>query len=427
MTQAQSLATLIPVLGSVAFLMLGNGVLGTLVALRLAEAGAGAVLIGLVSAAYFSGLTLGSLQGFRLIRRVGHIRAFAIFASVLSAASLGHAVFAGAGAWAALRLVEGFCVAGTYMCVESWLNDVADNRSRGRVLSIYMATLYAAMAAGQQLLLLDQPGRLTLFVVIGMLLSVSLVPISLARATPPTLPDVVSLGLPKLYRASPLGVAGTFLSGCLLGAIYGLAPVFAARSGFGTAGTAAFMTAIVLGGMILQWPLGRLSDVFDRRTVIIVTAAALAIVSLGTFLAAGGNDWILLAFAIVFGGLAFGIYPLCAAHTNDHVAKADLVAASGGLILVNSVGSILGPIAASGVMAPTGPGGLFLFTALVALAAAGFGLWRTRVRPHLPSAAQGAFRALPSTTPVAAPLRQGEADPAEGMAEEKGAAGAAPS
>lgn len=403
----QAARPILSLLCGVGVLMLGNGALGSLLGLRLAGGDAGPVVVGLVTTAYFGGVTAGSLYGYRVVARVGHIRAFSAFASVLSAASLAHALAADPVLWAVLRLVEGFCMAGLFMCIESWLNDKATNQTRGQVLSLYMVTLYGAMAAGQQLLNLDDSGPVV-FMVVSMLLSLALVPVALTRTTPPTLPDVASFGLVRLYRASPLGVAGVFVSGAVTAAIYGLGPVFATMSGFGVSGTALFMTVLILGGVALQWPLGRLSDLFDRRAVLVGLSTALTVVSVVMVQAgvqAGDIDRLLaLGIAALFGGISYTLYPVSLAHTNDHVDKADLVSASGGLILANSMGAVLGPLAASAAMAAMGPRGLFAFTAAAAFAATLYGVWRTSVRPPPPAEAQGTFRPLPQTTPAVAPL-----------------------
>ena len=399
---ARSISSL---LAAVGLLMLGSGTLSSLVSLRLSEVGTGTMAIGLVTAAYFAGLTAGSLQAHRIILRVGHIRAFSAFAAAFSAAALSHVLAFALPAWGALRLVEGFCMAGLYMCIESWLNDKATPRTRGQVLSLYMITLYGAVGVGQQFLNLPDPTGMLRFVVIAILLSLALIPVALTRATAPTLPDIRSFGFRRLYQASPLGVVGAFVSGGVSGAIYGLGPVFGAESGFGTAGTALFMTCVILGGVALQWPFGRLSDRFDRRSVIIGLSAALTLVSLGMVMAAGlRGPGVLLALSLLFGGLSFTLYPLAASHTNDHVERADLVAASGGLIFANSVGATIGPLVASVGMSMAGPPGLFGFTGAAALAATLFGLWRTRMRAAPAAEAQGPFQALPGTTPVATPL-----------------------
>jgi MFS family permease len=200
-----------------------------------------------------------------------------------------------------------------------------------------------------------------------------------------------------------LGLVGVFLSGGVIGAIYGLAPVYAAATGFGMNGTATFMTVLIAGGVLLQIPLGRLSDIFDRRTIIIAVCGALALLSL-VMLAVENGTWLFLLSTLLFGGISFSIYPLCLAHTNDHVAKADLVAASGGLILLNSIGSILGPLIASAGMAAMGPKGLFAFSGVAGIAAAAFGFWRAWVRAAPSADEQAAFRPIPQTTPIVAPL-----------------------
>lgn len=394
---------IIPILVSVALMILGSGALGTLIGFRLAEGGQGAIVVGVVTAAYYAGLTLGSLQCFRLIRRVGHIRAFAAFASIFSAASLGHGLSSDIYVWTALRFIEGVCIAGIYMCVESWLNDHATNETRGKILSQYMVTLYTAMAAGQQLINVDEPGGPYLFMVIAILLSLSLVPIASTRATAPTLPDVSALGLRKLYEASPLGIAGVFLSGALSGSLYGLGPVFAARSGFSVSETATFMSVLVAGGVLLQWPLGRLSDVFDRRRVIITLSVVLAFAS-ALLVIVENNGLVFAALTLMFGGLLFSLYPMSMAHTNDHIQREEMVAASGGLILLNSFGAILGPLVTASIMSLAGPSGLFIFSSFAAASLGAYGFWRTFVRLPPPPEEQMTYRSVPQTTPVVAPL-----------------------
>lgn len=395
---------IIPILTSVALMILGSGALSTLIGIRLDAGGYGPVAVGVVTAAYYAGLTLGSLQSTHLIGRVGHIRAFAAFASIFSAATLGLALMADIYLWSALRFIIGFCLAGIYMCVESWLNDHATNETRGKILSQYMITLYAAMALGQQLINFDEPGGAFLFMIIAILLSLSLVPIALTRATAPALPNTATVGLGKLYRASPLGVAGVILSGALAGALYGLGPVFGAQSGFSIAGTATFMTVLIAGGVSLQWPLGLLSDVFDRRRVINAISIAMTIVSVLLVILPSDEGWLFSGLAFLFGGLLFSLYPLSMGHTNDHVSKEEMVGTSGALILVNSFGAIIGPLVASWIMSVAGPTGLFLFMAIGAAGLGAFGVWRTFVREAPSAEEQLAFRPIPQTTPAVAPL-----------------------
>ena len=320
-------------------------------------------------------------------------------------ATLGHAVHIDLVLWSLLRLAEGFCMAGLFMCIESWLNDRATAKTRGQMLSLYMITLYGSMAAGQQLLMLDDPSGMLRFIVTAMLTSLALVPVALTRKTPPSLPEIASFGLRRLYEVSPLGIFGTFVSGLVTGAIYGLAPVYGTEAGFGTAGTALFMTVIILGGVALQWPLGKLSDLFDRRTR-----------DPGAVGGPGGGKpghgrgrakWRLasryhcrhgradhaIAVAALFGGLSFTLYPVCVAHTNDHIDKSELVQASGGLILSYSAGATIGPLAGSAVMSALGGPGLFVFTVgQSAASAVVFGLYRVMKRAV---SAGGGPRTLP--------------------------------
>lgn len=398
------IAPILPILVSVALMILGSGALGTLIGIRLTGQGQGAIVVGVITAAYYAGLSLGSLQCFRLIKRVGHIRAFAAFASIFSAATLGHAIAPDIYVWTVLRFIEGVCLAGIYMCVESWLNDHATNETRGKILSQYMVTLYTAMAASQQLINFDEPGAPLLFMTIAILLSLSLVPISLTRASAPKLPEVSSLGMRELYEASPLGIVGVFLSGALTGSLYGLGPVFAAQSGFGVSGTAMFMTVLIAGGVFLQWPLGRLSDVFDRRRVIIALSSALAVAGILLVLLPDNDSVVFPVLVLTAGGLVFSLYPMSMAHTNDHIPKEQMVGASGGLILLNSFGAILGPLVASSVMSASGPIGLFLFVSIAAVILSSFGFWRTFVRQSPDPEEQMAFRSMPPTTPVSVPL-----------------------
>jgi MFS family permease len=255
------------------------------------------------------------------------------------------------------------------------------------------------------------------FIVTAMLTSLALVPVALTRKGPPVLPDIASFGLRRLYEASPLGIFGTFASGLVTGAIYGLAPVYGTEAGFGNAGTALFMTVIILGGVALQWPLGKLSDLFDRRTVILGLSAALVAASLGMVAVsemAGDmqGQVVMVAVAALFGGLSFTLYPVCVAHTNDHINKSELVQASGGLILSYSAGATIGPLAGSAVMSALGGPGLFVFTAASAASAVVFGFYRMMKRPAPPAEAQGPFRSLPRTTPIASPLDpRGEDEP----------------
>jgi MFS family permease len=388
---------------SIFILMAGGGFMSTLVSVRLETAGAGAPLIGLVGSAYFGGLIMGSLLAASVIRRVGHIRAFTAFVSLLSASTLAYALHQAVGLWAALRLIDGFCIAGVYVCLESWLNDRAGPAERGSVLAAYMVALYSGQAIGQFLLNLNEVSPARPFLLASILVSLAVLPVALTRATSPVLSDVQALPMRSLYAASPLGMVGAAATGVILGAFYGMGAVHAQRMGLDLAATATFMSTVILGGVALQWPLGWLSDRFDRRAVILgafagTTAVAFAIALLG----APGTP--LLVLGALFGGLSFALYPLCVAHTNDRLTAAQRVGASGGLVLVYSVGAAAGPLAGAATMSAMGSAGLFVLIAACAAVAVAFGLWRLAARPSLPGDQQQAYQVLPRTTPMSAAL-----------------------
>ena len=383
-------------------LMAGNGVMSTLVSFRLESAGTRAGLIGLVATAYFVGLTIGALRASPIIRRVGHIRTFAAAVSLLSATTLAYTLFQGTAFWALLRFVDGLCVAAVFVCLESWLNERAEPSTRGSVLAAYMISLYAGQALAQFLLNLDGAPAAP-FIASSLLVSLSVLPIALTRLKEPAVAQQAPLSVRGLYAASPLGVVGCGMIGLMLGAFYGLGAVYARRIGLEMSQIALFMSVVIAGGVALQWPVGWLSDRFDRRTVIVATLLGATGVCAGLAWIAGPGP-LLLVLGAVFGGLSFALYPLCVAHTNDHLSAEQRVSASGGLVLTYSIGAAVGPTAGSGVMMAAGVGGLFLFIGACALLTLVFAIWRQLRREPVPSELQQPYQILPRTTPAAAEL-----------------------
>lgn len=384
-------------------LMAGAGFLATLISLRLDAAGSGALAIGLVSTCYFVGLTLGALRIGPIIARVGHIRVFAAVVSVLSASTLAYALHRDPWLWGALRFVDGLCVAGVFVCLESWLNERAKPADRGMVLAAYMIALYAGQGLGQLLLNLGAEAKPSVpFAIASILISLAAVPVCLTRIPGPSLEHAEPLGVARLFAISPLGAVGAVATGLMIGAFYGLGAVFARRLGLSIAETSGFMTTVILGGVALQWPLGRLSDRWDRRKVIVFSFAGTLAASLAIAFVQEGLA--LLALGALFGGLSFALYPLCVAHTNDHLEAGQRVAASGGLVLLYSIGAAMGPTLAASLMTIAGPAGLFGFIAACAGGTFVFGLWRQAFSAAVPASAQQVFQALPRTTPMSAVL-----------------------
>jgi MFS family permease len=389
---------------AVFMLMAGAGFIGSLTSLRLELAGVPALQIGAVATAYFLGLIVGSLRAPEVVRRVGHIRAFAAFVGLLSASTLAYGLHQDPWFWFALRTVDGFCVAGVYVCIESWLSDRTGPESRGAALASYMIALYSGQALAQSFLTLAGAPIIP-FVAASILVSLSVLPVALTRSTSPVLGRHPTFPLRRLYAVSPLAFVGVGVTGIVLGAFYGLGAVYAQRLGLSLNGTASFMGAVIAGGVALQWPLGWLSDRMDRRKVIVGTLAGVFAVAVALALNTQAG-LLLLALGAVFGGLSFALYPLCVGHANDHLTSEERVPASGQLVLVYSAGAVLGPLAGGAALSSLGNLGFFGFIAACVGGAFAFALWRLAARVPVPAELQRPYQVLPRTTPVSAGIDQ---------------------
>ena len=402
-----SLVSVRTLLVAIFVIMAGSGFLSTLVAVRLEATGINAFAIGVVAAAYFAGLTVGSLRVPRIIARVGHIRSFAAFVSIFSASSLAYSITMTAPFWGILRFIDGFMMAGVFVCLESWLNRQANAKTRSAILAAYMIALYGGQALGQFLLNLGAERPSLPFVLAAILLSLSVVPVVLTRIDQPKIDVVAPFSLRALYAASPLGVIGVLTTGAILGAFYALGAVFIHRLGMGLAEVAFFTSCVIGGGVALQWPLGLLSDRFDRRTVIVGCLLIVLAVSIALALFAEPSPRLFVLGAL-FGGFAFALYPLCVAHSNDHLTEEQRVGASSGLVLTYSAGAVAGPLIGSGGMQVMGVQGLFGAIAAIASLGVTFALWRAVVGKPVDAAQQGAFQPIPRTTPMVAMLEAEE-------------------
>ena len=368
----------------IAFIMLGNGLQNTLLGVRATLEGFGTGVTGLVMTAYFVGFVAGSTIVPRLLANVGHIRVFAALASLASGAALVHTVFVAPPTWGLIRFVTGFCFAGLYVVAESWINEAATNRTRGQLLSVYMIMVLGGTGSGQLLMTLSDPRSFELFVLVSVLISFALIPITLSVGRAPPFEAPESIGVRALFRASPLGVAGAFLIGIAHSALYSMGPVFGTEIGLSVERVSLFIAAALFGGLVLQWPIGWLSDRFDRRRVIV----AVAWVATGAAVAAGAGGVasypLLIASTAVLGGMSMPLYSLCGAHTNDHLTPRQIVAASATLVLVGGFGLVMGPSLAAALMQLTRPAGIFWLLALVHGCIGAYGLYRMTRREPVP-------------------------------------------
>ncbi len=394
----RTLASLTALLGSVGILLLGAGLLGTLLSVRLGQEGVAATTIGLVMACYSVGFVLATLFCGQLIQRVGHIRTFAAMAAVAACCALAHGLYVNEWLWAGLRVVFGFALAGLYMVTESWLNDRSPREIRGRVLSIYVIVTSMALGGGQLLLGLGDVGAHHLFSVAAMLLAAALIPVALARAGSPEVVPAGRLGLWTLYTISPLATVTSLGAGVINGAFFALGPAFAVLVGFGAGAAGRFMAAAILGGLLLQYLIGRLSDSHDRRRVVIATGVGVAVTSVAIALVYWHSLAVLVGLAMVWGGSNFALYALALSLVHDFTAPEERGPAGATLLLVHGLGMIAGPILLAQLMAVLGAPGLFVGIAVVAMLIALFGYYRNRVGDAIDVATQERYRVMPQAT-----------------------------
>lgn len=401
----------------VAVLITGSGLFGTLLGVRAGLEGFADVVIGLIMSAYFVGFFLGTFFCPAIVRRVGHIRAFAMFAAIASSTAILHVLAINPWLWGALRVLNGACLVGLFMVIESWLNTQAPNERRGQIFSAYTAITLGALALGQVLIATADPGGFTLFGIVSVLFSLALVPVAFTRAEQPKPVTAPHLGLGHLYAAAPAGVVGAFVSGLAGGALWGMGPAFVHRIGLDTTAIAGFMSASVIGGAALQWPIGRYSDRGDRRYVLTAICAGASVIALAALAATYTSVAALMVCMFLYGGLAFSVYPVSVAFVNDRLAREHALAGSSGLLLVYGVGAAIGPALAGTAMELFGPRALLVHLAVVLAAVAAFAFYRLKTAPEAPDAPHTQFVPMVRTSAAALQMvaggeRDDEAPPA---------------
>lgn len=380
-----------PLLLGMGVLMLGAGLQSTLLGLRATLEGFPAPVTGIIMSCYYVGYVLGTIIAPYLLRKVGHIRVFAALAAVASVAILVQGGFVNPVAWGAMRLVSGMCFAGIYVVAESWINDRASRANRGRLFAVYMLVLYGGLGSAQFLLIVSNPLTPIPFMLVSVLISLAMVPIVLSAQALPERAQPRKVRLPELYRNSPLGVVGVTVSGMISAIIFSMGPVYARLRGLETSGVATFMAVSILAAVVTQYPVGRLSDRMDRRTVIamVCTLATLVAGSIVAFPQMPHMGF--LALAALFSGLVLTLYSLSVSHVNDKLEPAQMVAASSALLLVNGVAAALGPILLGSLIAAFGPKAYFATLATLTGALAIYDLWRKSRRTPVPPSQKGPF------------------------------------
>jgi len=364
-----SLRQLLTLLLSYGFLLLANGLFTTLLSLRTDMEGFSSLLIGVVMGGYYLGLFLGARYAAAVVNQVGHIRAFGVFASLLSITPLIHTLFVSPPLWMALRLLAGFSMAGLIVVTESWLNARVENSNRGTILSIYMFINYLGAGLAQLLLMLDDPGGFRLFTLASVIFSLSLIPVLLTRTHAPLPEPPGPLRILPVLRNSPVGFYGALAAGLMNAAFYTMGPLFGIAIGFSVEQISLFMAVGILGGLVLQMPIGRLSDRVERRLVItgVSVAVGLACLTMVLLVAFNAPLYAILAGSFGYGCLSFTLYSLSAAHANDWGDPQRRMQTSGALLAGFGIGAVVGPLVAGWLMGELGPQGLFIFNGVIAL------------------------------------------------------------
>ncbi len=377
---AQTLASISALLISVAMLVFGHGLQTTLLPLAAAKVSFTNLEIGVVSSSYFVGMVLGCLAAPHVIMRAGHIRAYAAMVSLMSAAAIFHPILVDPFSWSVIRIISGFCLAAFYMIVESWLNERATNENRGTVMSIYIVILFGFMMIGQISISTMEITSFIPFAIASVAVSLAVMPVALTTTTQPAPIALVQFRPVKLYRNSPAALVGTLLVGVANGALWTLAPLYGSQIGLNTNHAAFYAAAIIGGGMLSQWPIGRLSDMIDRRLVLIGIGISTALVALVIAFLSPTGFYAATGLAVLIGICSQPGYAIAVAHAFDYADPEDFVETSSGLLLSFGIGSIIGPFTASILMSQTGPGGLYVMVAAAEIALAGFVLARLFAR-----------------------------------------------
>ena len=372
----------------IAMIMLANGLQGSLIGIRASLEGYSSFAAGIIMTGYYSGFLAGAYFAPKRIKNVGHVRMFAAFASIASISILLHSLHVSFLGWFIMRFITGFCFVGMYTVAESWVNDLSDNEHRGQALSIYMIVSMSGSAFGQLFLNISSPETATLFMVVSILISISLVPILIVVSKQPDFSVTEFLSIKQLYKASPLGVVAAIIVGAAHGTLWGIGSIYGLKSGLSIEQVSVFMFTFIIGGALNQYLIGYLSDIYDRRVIILIVSFLAALFAV--FAVIFNYSFIyLLIFTFIFGGLTVPLYSLAIAHTNDFLTKSEMVAASSGLLMVGGVGLTIGPILGGIAIDLIGANGFWIYLFVIHSGIGLFTIYRMSIRDSVPLEDQG--------------------------------------
>ncbi|GAB3477032.1 MFS transporter [Marinomonas epiphytica] len=385
--------TLFPIwslLFGIAILTMASALQSSLIGIRASIESFNTTATGLIMSAYFLGFIIGSLLVPNWVKNVGHIRVFAAVASLASITILLQSVVVDPWFWMLMRMGTGLCYAGLFIVTESWLNDIATNKTRGRLFSIYIIEIWASQTLGQVLLNTASPSGFGLFILTSVLISMALVPLLLVRTPSPTISIPERLNIMGLIKTAPLGVTGVTIAGVTSGALLGLGALYAKSIGMGVGEISLFIGASYIGGMVLQWPIGMLSDRQDRRVTILWVGVVGGITALIVPFGSSMDNRLIMMFGMfTVGAFTFPMYSLASSHMNDQLRPEQILSASSGMILLNGLGGMLGPLVAAVFMDIFSIEALFWFIASMNVLVALVSAYRIKVQPPMDIEEQG--------------------------------------
>lgn len=403
------------------FLFMGNGLQGILLPVRGNLEGYATTTLGLLGTSWAAGFVIGCLVAPKMVRRVGHVRAFSGFIAIIAIIALVSGIIIDPVWWVILRAVTGFSTAGTSMIIESWLNERASNESRGAIFSLYIGITLLGVVGGQMMIPLEDVRTPVLFMICGIFYCIAMLPTTLSTAASPQPLKAVKLDLPALYRNSPVSCLGILLVGIANGAYGTLGAVFGAGAGLSDTAIAVMMSTTIFAGAVMQLPAGRLSDRIDRRYVLAAMSAVAALAGLLIFLLHPSSPVFLIGLVILYGAVANTLYPIAVAHANDFASSEDFVKVSGGLLLLYGIGTVIGPTIGGPVMSIVSPHALFLVTALAHLLITAYAIVRSRIRAAIPASDRDAYTTIPTaTSPTLTPQSMSLADRGSNKSPETG-------